>query len=102
MKNRCRNSLLIGVLPVLLLACGTYTSNRKVEVLPVETLTPDSASVVNVNVTFKIPARAFSGRSRLVVVPQLIQNDVMLSECRALVLDAPISTLYLERHNNQN
>ena len=97
MKNRCRNSLLIGVLPVLLLACGTYTSNRKVEVLPVETLTPDSASVVNVNVTFKVPARAFSGRSRLVVVPQLIQNDVMLSECRALVLDAPIYSKKMER-----
>lgn len=97
MKNRCRNSLLIGALPVLLLACGTYTSNRKVEVLPVETLTPDSASVVNVNVTFKVPARAFSGRSRLVVVPQLIQNDVMLSECSALVLDAPIYSKKMER-----
>lgn len=97
MKNRCRNSLLIGVLPVLLLACGTYTSNRKVEVLPVETLTPDSASVVNVNVTFKVPARAFSGRSRLVVVPQLIQNGTMLSECRALVLDAPIYSKKMER-----
>lgn len=81
------------------MVCGCVSSqmDRKVSVSPVESLTPDSTGTVDVDVTLHIPEKAFSRRSRLVVVPQLMQDDSTCFECRALVLDAPIYRKKMER-----
>lgn len=77
--------------------CAVSDKARKVTVAPVKTLTPDSVSAVDVDVTINVPAHAFTRRSRLIVVPQLINNDTMVAECRAIVLDAPIYSKKTER-----
>ena len=90
MKFRYTQLLMAGVLPLVVAGCAASRANKKVSVSPVETLTPDSASEVNVDVTINVPKHAFSRRSRLVVVPQLMQQDSLIAECRPLVLDAPV------------
>lgn len=67
---------------------------KKVKSVTVEpalsTLTPDSANMAQVQVTFNVPGKYFSKRSRLVISPQLIVEDSVLDEYEPLVLDAPI------------
>lgn len=75
---------------MFLAGCATVKTDRQVYVSPVRTLTPDSTSSVQVDVTVHVPEKAFSRRSRLIVVPQLMQHDRMLAELTPMVLDAPI------------
>lgn len=75
---------------MFLAGCATVKTDRQVYVSPVRTLTPDSTSSVQVDVTVHVPEKAFSKRSRLIVVPQLMQHDRMLAELTPMVLDAPI------------
>ena len=42
------------------------------------------------DVNIHIPAKTFTGRTRLIVVPQLLQKDSMLAEYTPMVFDAPI------------
>lgn len=86
-----------GILFFLVSACAVSQEGRKVTVSPVKTLTPDSTSAVDVDVVINVPARSFSGRSRLVVVPQLLQADTLVAECGVLVLDAPVYSQKMER-----
>lgn len=87
--------LVVGLL--LFEGCATQHSGKKVEVKPVETLTPDNDSKVNVDVEINIPERTFTKRSRLIVVPQLLVGDSMAYECHAVALDAPVYYKKLER-----
>lgn len=97
MKSRYSYYILLGLIPMAVATGAVPDRSKKVTVNPVETLTPDSTSSVNVDVMINVPARAFSSRSRLIIVPQLISNDTMVSECRAMVLDAPIYSKKMER-----
>lgn len=97
MKSRYSQLLLLGAVPLLMAGCAASRGSRPVRVSPVETLTPDSASAVDVDVTIHVPRHSFSRRSRLVVVPQLVQGDSMLAECTPLVLDAPIYSKKMAR-----
>ena len=82
---------------MFLAGCATVKTDRQVYVSPVRTLTPDSTSSVQVDVTVHVPEKAFSRRSRLIVVPQLMQHDRMLAELTPVVLDAPIYQKKMER-----
>ena len=97
MKSRYAYYILLGLIPMAVATGAVPDKSKKVTVDPVKTLTPDSASAVNVDVMINVPARAFSSRSRLIIVPQLISNDTMVTECRAMVLDAPIYSKKMER-----
>jgi len=97
MKSRYAYYILLGLIPMAVATGAVPDKSKKVTVDPVKTLTPDSASAVNVDVMINVPAHAFSSRSRLIIVPQLISNDTMVSECRAMVLDAPIYSKKMER-----
>lgn len=97
MKSKYTHYLLVGLIPMAVAGCAVSGKARKVTVSPVKTLTPDSTSSVDVDVTINVPANAFTRRSRLIVVPQLISSDTMVTECRAMVLDAPIYSKKMER-----
>ena len=97
MKSRYSYYILLGLIPMAVATGAVPDRSKKVTVNPVKTLTPDSTSSVNVDVMINVPARAFSSRSRLIIVPQLISNDTMVTECRAMVLDAPIYSKKMER-----
>ena len=97
MKSRYAYYILLGLIPMAVATGAVPDRSKKVTVNPVKTLTPDSTSSVNVDVMINVPARAFSSRSRLIIVPQLISNDTMVTECRAMVLDAPIYSKKMER-----
>lgn len=97
MKSRYAYYILLGLIPMAVATGAVPDKSKKVTVNPVKTLTPDSTSSVNVDVMINVPAHAFSSRSRLIIVPQLISNDTMVSECRAMVLDAPIYSKKMER-----
>ena len=97
MKSKYTSYLLLGIIQLAVAGCAVSDTARKVTVLPVETLIPDSTSSVDVDVMLNVPANAFSRRSRLIVVPQLISADTMVTECRAMVLDAPIYSKKMER-----
>ena len=97
MKSRYAYYILLGLIPMAVATGAVPDRSKKVTVNPVKTLTPDSTSSVNVDVMINVPARAFSSRSRLIIVPQLISNDTMVSECRAMVLDAPIYSKKMKR-----
>lgn len=97
MKSKYTYYLLLGLIPMTIAGCAVSDKARKVTVAPVKTLTPDSVSAVDVDVTINVPAHAFTRRSRMIVVPQLINNDTMVAECRAIVLDAPIYSKKTER-----
>lgn len=84
-------------LPLLVAGCGTYRHGSNVTVSPISNLVPDSASAVHVDVDFNIPGNEFTRRSRLVIIPQLLQHDSLVRECRAVVLDAPIYAKKQER-----
>ena len=97
MKSRYAYYILLGLIPMAVATGAVPDRSKKVTVNPVKTLTPDSTSSVNVDVMINVPAHAFSSRSRLIIVPQLISNDTMVTECRAMVLDAPIYSKKMER-----
>lgn len=97
MKFRYTHLFWIGCLSAGLAGCASTKMKKEVTVTPVQTLTPDSASAVDVDVTIHIPQNAFSKRSRLIVVPQLIQKDSMVAEYTPMVFDAPIYSKKMNR-----
>lgn len=60
-------------------------------------LTPDSANRVRMEMLFHVPENYFSRRSRLVITPQLVVEDMVKEEYRPLVLDAPIYNKKINR-----
>lgn len=97
MKFRYTHLFWIGCLSAGLAGCASTKMKKEVTVTPVQTLTPDSASAVDVDVTIHIPQNAFSKRSRLIVVPQLVQKDSMVAEYTPMVFDAPIYSKKMNR-----
>lgn len=100
MKFRYTQLLVASVLPLAFAGCAVSRADKKVTVSPVETLTPDSTSMVDVDVTINVPKHTFSRRSRLIVVPQLMQQDSVIAECRPLVLDAPVFYKKMKREKD--
>ena len=76
----------------MLVACSTGKQAQKtVTATPAPCmLTPDSANRVQMDLLFRVPRRAFSKRSRLIITPQLMVNDSLYDEYLPLVMDAPI------------
>lgn len=82
-----------SLLPALLMWTGAAASSEQpVTVRPNRTsvLTPDSVQGVWIDVDFCIPEGVFSRRSRLIIVPQLLEGDSLRDEYTPLVADAPI------------
>lgn len=67
-------------------------ADKAVTVVPKHStaLTPDSTRSVWIDVDFHIPEGVFSRRSRLIIVPQLLEGDSLRDEYLPLVADAPI------------
>lgn len=97
MKFRYTYLIWAGCLWLGVAGCASSGMNKKVAVTPVRTLTPDSMSTVGVDVNIHIPEKAFTGRTRLIVVPQLLQKDSMLAEYTPMVFDAPIYSKKMNR-----
>lgn len=76
----------------LLGGCASGKSSGKQILVTPETyvLTPDTNRNVCMDVTFHVPSRYFSKRSRLIIVPQLLVNGKVSEELTPLVVDAPI------------
>lgn len=97
MKFRYTYLIWAGCLSLGIVGCASSGMSKKVVVTPVRTLTPDSMSTVGVDVNIHIPEKAFTGRTRLIVVPQLLQKDSMLAEYTPMVFDAPIYSKKMNR-----
>lgn len=97
MKFRYTYLIWAGCLWLGVAGCASSGMNKKVSVTPVRTLTPDSMSTVGVDVNIHIPEKVFTGRTRLIVVPQLLQKDSMLAEYTPMVFDAPIYSKKMNR-----
>lgn len=66
-------------------------TSQAISVNPVhQVLTPDSVGGIDMDVTFGIPQRYISKRSRLFITPQLFIGDTLLCEFESLVVDAPV------------
>lgn len=76
----------------LLGGCASGKSSGKQILVTPETyvLTPDTNRNLCMDVTFHVPSRYFSKRSRLIIVPQLLVNEKVSEELTPLVVDAPI------------
>ena len=97
MKFRYTYLIWAGCLWLGVAGCASSGMSKKVVVTPVRTLIPDSMSTVGVDVNIHIPAKTFTGRTRLIVVPQLLQKDSMLAEYTPMVFDAPIYSKKMNR-----
>lgn len=97
MKKRYIHILTVSLLGISLFSCAPTKNNRRITVRPVTTLTPGYDSKVNVDVTFHIPEKAVSKRSRLIVTPQLTHADSTLQVFSPIVLDASIYRKKTER-----
>lgn len=70
---------------------STQKTTKSISVNPVhQVLAPDSVGSIDMNVTFGIPQRYISRRSRLLITPQLIIGDTLCREFEPLVVDAPV------------
>lgn len=97
MRLRYIQLLKAGFLVIFFMGVLFVRAQVPVSVSPVEVLTPDSSSQVNVDVVFRVPEHAFTRRSRLIIVPQLMARDSLISECKPIVLDAPIYSKKMAR-----
>lgn len=92
MKNQIKKIAALPVLIVLAAGCSTGRKTVKtIETMPqYYVVTPDSNNAVKLDMEFTIPSHYFSKRSRLIILPQLVENDSVKGEFTPLVLDAPV------------
>ena len=91
MKRNFINPVLLITSVGIFMGCAAQKDIKHVTVEPAAlTLTPDSADMAKMQVTFNVPGKYFSKRSRLVISPQLVVGDSVLGGGEPLVLDAPI------------
>ena len=95
MSRKNIQSMILWRAAALGLACGmagcAVTREGRIEARGVgESLVPDSRWEVPVNVTFRVPADYIAKRSRLMITPQLLVDDSLLTEYEPIVLDATI------------
>lgn len=91
--------LLILISLSTLAGCSpTRRAARSISVDPEQqVLTADTSGAVILDVSFHIPRKYISTRSRLFITPQLLVNDSLRDEFSPLVVDAPIYTKKLRR-----
>lgn len=75
--------------------------DRKITTMPqyVMALTPDTANTVSVDMEFCIPKGVIDKRSRIIILPQLIEGDSTIMELKTIVADAPIYRKKMHRRN---
>lgn len=84
-----RISFFLSASLVLFSACSS--AEKGISVLPqVQRLTPDSCGNIQMDLSLNLPAGYMARRSRLIVVPQLREQNRVLAEYDPIVLDAPI------------
>lgn len=71
---------------------AVHSSEKQITVQPRRSvaLVPDSTRGVWIDVAFQVPEGVFSRRSRLIIVPQLLEGDSLRAEYVPLVADAPV------------
>lgn len=102
MKAKLSYILLTGIATAATLgACSTSRPGNGVrmtiEPAPLNVST-DTTGHANIDFNLHIPAKYFSNRSRLFVVPTLMAADTIVKSCRPIVLDAPIYSKKRTRH----
>lgn len=95
MKQKHISSFLIGTAAAaavagLLPGCASHRPTVVTTTPQGNTLAPDSAGQVDIDLTFHVPARYLSRRARLIITPQLVQDDTVRDEYLPVVLDASI------------
>lgn len=81
-----------------LAGCGTIGTGKQIYVSPsAAVVTPDSMNQVNVDAEILVPGKAFTKRSRLIILPQVLKKDTLLAEGTPIVLDAPVFSKKNER-----
>lgn len=81
-----------------LAGCGTTGTGKQIYVSPsAAVVTPDSMNQVNVDAEILVPGKAFTKRSRLIILPQVLNKDTLLAEGTPIVLDAPVFSKKNER-----
>lgn len=81
-----------------LAGCGTTGTGKQIYVSPsAAVVTPDSMNQVNVDAEILVPRKAFTKRSRLIILPQVLKKDTLLAEGTPIVLDAPVFSKKNER-----
>ena len=84
-------SLLAGCSSARRMARSIYTEPEQ------QVLAFDSTGKVKMDVTFHIPRKYVSTRSRLFITPQLVVDDSLCAEFAPLIVDAPVYAKKLER-----
>ena len=84
----------------ILTGCASHKLARKEKISfspqPYQVIV-DSSNQAHINLMFCIPKHYFSKRSRLFIVPQLMNADTIVKAYTPLVLDAPIFSKKMER-----
>ena len=81
-----------------LAGCGTTGTGKQIYVSPsAAVVTLDSMNQVNVDAEILVPGKAFTKRSRLIILPQVLKKDTLLAEGTPIVLDAPVFSKKNER-----
>ncbi len=100
MKRKQRFALALAAATVGLLA-GCASGRKAKEAVTVSpspvVLTPDGGGQTLMDVTFRVPSRYLSKRSRLVILPRLVVGDSVREEYQPIVIDAPIYNKKKER-----
>jgi len=88
MKQNIRYYILLMSTAVLI-SCSS--SHQSITTNPsTNTVTPDSAGNVTIDMQFNVPGHYISKRSRLFITPALFVGDTAVEEYKPIVLDAPI------------
>ena len=97
-KNTTVPFALLATGAMVLGGCATHRGGKHISVEPgVQMLTLDSAREADLDVTFNVPARYFSKRSRLYISPALYSGDSLVRKYEEVVLDAPVFVKKAER-----
>lgn len=97
-KNTTVLFALLATGAMVLGGCATHRGGKHISVEPgVQMLMLDSAREADLDVTFNVPARYFSKRSRLYISPMLYSGDSLVRKYEEVVLDAPIFVKKAER-----
>lgn len=99
MKQKLHYIALFAASAVLLAGCASQRqAGKAVTVTPSPyTVLAESGRHTDMDVTFRVPGRYVTKRSRLIIVPQLMVGDTVKEEYLPLVVDAPIYNKKLKR-----
>lgn len=99
-RYQFHTSIVLAALSLSVFA-GCSPAKRMAKTITIEpeqpVLSPDSTGMVDMEVSFRIPRKYVSTRSRLFITPQLIVDDTLYAEFAPLVVDAPVYAKKLKR-----